>query len=103
MDTKSEKQPTLHHTIEAKEIADKTGLAFPHTVHCLGSGELMASAMGDTQGNGQGGFILIDENFKVKGRWESKPTRFGYDFWYQPRQNAMVSSGMLCHDIVLTL
>ena len=43
-----------------------------------------------------GGFIIVDgDTFKVKGNWESKdhgPTPVGYDFWYQPRQNVMISS-----------
>jgi len=55
---------------------------------------MMMSCMGDPQGNGQGGFVLLDENFDVKGRWEKdgKGTPFGYDFWYQPRHNVMISS-----------
>ena len=35
------------------------------------------------------------DTFQVKGNWESKDngsTPFGYDFWYQPRRNVMISS-----------
>ena len=43
-----------------------------------------------------GGFILLDgEDFSLKGNWERDGSRvpdFGYDFWYQPRHNVMVSS-----------
>ncbi len=42
-----------------------------------------------------GGFILVDgTTFTVKGNWEAPghATPFGYDFWYQPRQNVMISS-----------
>nr|KAF6304972.1 selenium binding protein 1 [Pipistrellus kuhlii] len=43
----------------------------------------------------QGGFVLLDgETFEVKGTWE-KPggaAPLGYDFWYQPRHNVMISS-----------
>ena len=42
-----------------------------------------------------GGFLLVDgDTFKVKGNWEApdNSTPFGYDFWYQPRHNVMVSS-----------
>lgn len=94
VDTENEKEPKFYKTVEPDEIAKKTNLAYPHTVHCLASGEIMASCMGDPQGNGQGGFLLLDENFNVKGRWEKdgKGTPFGYDFWYQPRHNVMVSS-----------
>ena len=42
-----------------------------------------------------GGFVLLDgETFEVKGTWE-KPggaAPMGYDFWYQPRHNVMISS-----------
>lgn len=42
-----------------------------------------------------GGFVLIDgQTFRIKGNWEApgNNTPFGYDFWYQPRHNVMVSS-----------
>ncbi|KAL6042027.1 Methanethiol oxidase, partial [Balamuthia mandrillaris] len=93
-DTKNEKAPTLHKVVEGTEIADKTGLAYPHTVHCLASGELMASCMGDPSGKGVGGFVLFDEEFNVKGRWEPEGSAppMGYDFWYQPRINVMIST-----------
>ena len=34
------------------------------------------------------------KNFEVVGNWEEKngAAPFGYDFWYQPRHNVMVSS-----------
>ena len=33
-------------------------------------------------------------DFSIAGRWESEPAdvEFMYDFWYQPRQNTLVSS-----------
>jgi len=46
--------------------------------------------------NDPGGFILVDgETFMVKSKWEAPghSAPFGYDFWYQPRHNAMISSG----------
>ena len=42
-----------------------------------------------------GGFVLLDgKTFDVKGRWEGKNNAapMGYDFWYQPRHNVMISS-----------
>lgn len=55
----------------------------------------MISSLGDPQGNAKGGFVLLDgETFEVKGTWE-KPggaAPMGYDFWYQPRHNVMVST-----------
>jgi selenium-binding protein 1 len=63
--------------------------------HCLASGDVLVSHMGDKDGKAQGGFVLIDSEFNIKGRWEknNNATQFGYDFWYQPRHNVMVSSG----------
>src|SRR4026209_1606185 len=46
-------------------------------------------------GRGAGGFAVIDaKTFEVKGRWENggKTPSFNYDFWYQPRKNALISS-----------
>ena len=41
-----------------------------------------------------GGFLLLDgADFTVKGKWESgKTAPFGYDFWYQPYFNVMMST-----------
>lgn len=58
--------PTLHKVVEGETIAAKTGLAFPHTAHCLASGEIIVSAMGDPEGNNKSGFFLLDgETFEV--------------------------------------
>lgn len=92
---KNERAPVLHKVIEPDDIFSKTNLAFPHTSHCLASGEILISCMGDKDGNAQGaGFLVLDSDFNVKGRWE-KPghnPKFGYDFWYQPRHDTMISS-----------
>ena len=45
------KAPKLAHIAEPEAIRDATGLAYLHTSHCLGSGEIMISAMGDPEGN----------------------------------------------------
>ncbi|KAI9115055.1 hypothetical protein K1719_014068 [Acacia pycnantha] len=96
VDTKTNpKAPSLHKVVEPEEIISKTGLAYPHTSHCLASGDIMISCLGDKEGKAEGnGFLLLDSDFKVKGRWE-KPGHsplFGYDFWYQPRHGTMISS-----------
>ncbi|KAI4372801.1 hypothetical protein MLD38_010988 [Melastoma candidum] len=96
VDVKTNPQaPALHKVVDASDIAEKTGLAFPHTSHCLSSGEIMVSCLGDKDGNAKGnGFLLLDSDFNVKGRWE-KPGHsplFGYDFWYQPRHKTMIST-----------
>eukprot|EP00249_Psilotum_nudum_P022921 c28692_g1_i1 orf=445-1923(-) len=89
------REPVLHKVIEPEDIISKTGMAYPHTAHCLASGDIMLSCLGDKDGNAKGcGFLLLDSKFNVKGRWE-KPGNspsFGYDFWYQPRHNTMISS-----------
>jgi selenium-binding protein 1 len=94
VDTADAKAPKLHKIIEPEEIKEKTNLTAPHTVHCLADGHVMISMLGDSEGNGPGGFLLLDENFDIAGRWERQANgmRFNYDFWYQPRHNIMVSS-----------
>ncbi len=91
------KEPThlkLHKVIEPETIAKEVDLSAPHTVHCLASGEIMISMLGNAKGEGPGGFLLLDEKYNIKGRWEKDATgmKFNYDFWYQPRHNVMVSS-----------
>ncbi|TKY45806.1 Selenium-binding protein 1 [Spatholobus suberectus] len=55
----------------------------------------MISFLGDKDGNAAGsGFLLLDPEFNVKGRWD-KPGHsplFGFDFWFQPRHKTMISS-----------
>uniref|UniRef100_A0A7M4FW51 Methanethiol oxidase n=1 Tax=Crocodylus porosus TaxID=8502 RepID=A0A7M4FW51_CROPO len=87
--------PRLYKVIEPVDVYWKCSLANPHTTHCLGNGEIMISAIGDPTGNGKGGFILLDgETFEVKGNWEkgNKTPALGYDFWYQPRHNVLMST-----------
>ncbi|KAJ7548278.1 hypothetical protein O6H91_07G005500 [Diphasiastrum complanatum] len=92
---KDPKSPTIHKVVSPEEIIEKTGLAFPHTAHCLASGDVLVSCLGDKAGRAEGaGFLLLDPDFNIKGRWE-KPGNsppFGYDFWYQPRHKTMISS-----------
>ena len=54
----------------------------------------MISCMGDKDLKAKGSFLLLDEEFKVKGTWElpGEETPYGYDFWYQPYHNVMISS-----------
>jgi selenium-binding protein 1 len=94
IDTAQAEAPTLYKVIEPREVAEKVNLSACHTVHCLATGEIMISMLGDAAGNGPGGFLLLDDNFDIVGRWErnSQGMRYSYDFWYQPRHNVMVSS-----------
>ena len=86
------KAPRLHKVIEGAEIKSKTNLSAPHTVHCLGS-DIIISMLGDAGGNAPGGFLHLNENFEIVGRWENDlgGMKFNYDFWYQQRHNVMVS------------
>ncbi|MBV9387906.1 MAG: selenium-binding protein, partial [Chroococcidiopsidaceae cyanobacterium CP_BM_ER_R8_30] len=94
VDTVAPKAPKLYKVIEPEEIKAKVNLSAPHTVHCLANGQVMISMLGDSEGNGPGGFLLLDDDFDIVGRWEQETNgrKFNYDFWYQPRHNIMVSS-----------
>ncbi|XP_065841960.1 methanethiol oxidase-like [Oscarella lobularis] len=90
-----ERAPRIFKVVEGEEIKRKAGLTALHTSHCLADGNIMLSAMGDRDGNGKGGFVLLDgKDFSVLGNWEGEGDAlpFGYDFWYQPRHNVMLSS-----------
>jgi selenium-binding protein 1 len=93
VDTSDSLAPKIHKVLEPDEVK-KTGLSAPHTVHCLASGEIVISMLGDAEGNGPGGFLVLDDKFNIKGRWEksSAGMKYNYDFWYQPRHNVMVST-----------
>jgi len=86
------RQPKVLKWVDPQEMRDKVGISYPHTTHCLPDGDVLISCMGDSVGNAEGSFLLLDHNFKIKGRWENKPAYMGYDFWYQPRFNVMVST-----------
>ncbi|HET6879103.1 MAG TPA: selenium-binding family protein [Pirellulales bacterium] len=94
IDTAATAGPKLHKVIEPEEVVKRVNLSAPHTVHCLPSGEIMISMLGDGGGDAPGGFLLLDQDFEIVGRWEQPHSamKFNYDFWYQPRQNVMVSS-----------
>jgi selenium-binding protein 1 len=89
------RNPRIEKVIEPEELVAKTGYTRPHTVHCMPGGNVVLSMLGDAEGNGAGGFACLDaQTFEIKGRWENggpHPT-FNYDFWYQPREDVLVSS-----------
>ena len=87
--------PRIEKVIERDELVAKTGYTRPHTVHCMPGDNVVVSMLGDADGNGAGGFAVLDaKTFEVKGRWENggETPPFNYDFWYQPRKNVLVSS-----------
>jgi len=90
------KAPRIDKVIQPSEVHN-VGASVPHTTHCLANGDIMISCLGDgPEMNGKGAFILIDgKEFKVKGTYAQKPEDippFGYDYWYQPFHNVMIST-----------
>jgi selenium-binding protein 1 len=95
LDVSDPRAPRLRDVIEPEEIIEKTGLSSPHTVHCMPGDIVTVSMLGDADGNLPGGLAVLDaRDFSVVGRWANDPgdQQFMYDFWYQPRQNTLVSS-----------
>jgi selenium-binding protein 1 len=89
------RKPRIEKVIEPDEVVRETGYTRPHTVHCMPGDNVVVSMLGDADGNGAGGFALLDaKTFEVKGRWENGGERppMNYDFWYQPRKNVLISS-----------
>lgn len=90
-----QRRPRIEKVIEREELVRQTGYTRPHTVHCMPGDNVVISMLGDADGNGAGGFAVLDaRTFELKGRWENGGERppLNYDFWYQPRQNVLVSS-----------
>jgi selenium-binding protein 1 len=87
--------PSIYKTIEPDTVKS-ANLSVPHTVHCLADGNIMISMLGDRNGDAPGGFLLIDDKFEIVGKYGDqdyqKEVKFGYDFWYQPYHNVMISS-----------
>jgi selenium-binding protein 1 len=92
VDTKDRRSPELEAVIEPEEVFEHD-LSAPHTVHCIPDGNILISMLGDENGDLPGGFLELDENFEVTGRWEPPgEIEMNYDYWYQPRHNVMISS-----------
>ena len=89
------RRPRIEKVIEPEEVVAATGYTRPHTVHCMPGDNIVVSMLGDAEGNGAGGFAVLDAHtFELKGRWENggEVPGLNYDFWYQPRKNTLVSS-----------
>jgi len=73
----------------------KYGISTPHTSHCLPTGEILISTMGNLNGDGLGEFFCIDaETLEAKGTWTKSDNKasFGYDFWYQPYHDVLIAT-----------
>ena len=89
------RRPEIVRVIDGDEVRRKTGLSAPHTVHCMPGEIVVVSMLGDADGGTPGGFVVLDaSSFDLLSRWETGTdgVEFMYDFWYQPRHNAMISS-----------
>ena len=54
--------------IHNDEMLESAKLQNLHTAHCLGDGNIMISGMGNVDGDGKGGFALVDgKTLKVTG------------------------------------
>ncbi|KAL1129063.1 hypothetical protein AAG570_013595, partial [Ranatra chinensis] len=94
VDISDNRHPKLHKVIEP-EVMHKYGVSTPHTTHCLADGRVMISTLGDPNGEGKGDFLLIDGNtWDIIGTWTKgeKKAKFGYDYWYQPHWDVMIST-----------
>jgi methanethiol oxidase len=88
------RSPRIVKTIEAEEIARRTGYSRPHTVHC-GPDGVYVSALGSPEGDGPGGvFVLDHDTFSVKGRFELDrgPQYLSYDMWWHLGYDTAISS-----------
>ena len=95
LDVSEPRAPQVAKVIEPDELVGKTGYSAPHTVHCMPGDIITISMVGNASGDGGGGFAVLDaKDFSVQGRWEQERNgqELMYDFWYQPRQNTLVSS-----------
>jgi selenium-binding protein 1 len=95
IDTKPDpRNPKIVKTIDAAEIAKRTGYSRMHTVHC-GPDGIYVNAIGSTSGDGPGGIMILDhETFDVLGRWEVDrgPQYLAYDFWWHLGYDTMLTS-----------
>ncbi len=49
--------------------------------------------LGDADGDLPGGFLELNDDFEVQGQWDPPgEIEMNYDYWYQPRQNVMLST-----------
>ncbi|MFC7154782.1 selenium-binding protein SBP56-related protein [Halomarina halobia] len=92
VDTKDRRNPELVKVIEPEEVFEHD-LSAPHTVHCIPDGKILISMLGDRNGELPGGFLELNDDFEVEGRWDAPgEIEMNYDYWYQPRHNVMISS-----------
>nr|MBA3349698.1 selenium-binding protein [Actinomycetota bacterium] len=99
-----QRAPEIVKVIEPEEVKAKTGLSAPHTVHCMPGDNVVISMLGNAEGGRGAGYLVLDATtFDIKGRWESNGApEWGYDFWYQPRHNALVTSEWAAPEVFMS-
>jgi methanethiol oxidase len=95
LDTKPDpRNPKIVKVIDGETVAEKSGYAAPHTIHC-GEDAVYVSALGAADGGGPGGIFVLDhETFEVKGAWEKDrgPQYLAYDFWWHLGYDTLITS-----------
>lgn len=90
---KNPKKPEIFKEIDG-DVLLSNNVSAPHTSHCLANGNIMISTMGDKNDNAKCDFIIFDSDFNCLGTWikgDKKPL-CGYDYWYQPYFDIMIST-----------
>ena len=84
----------LDYVIEPEELHG-LDVSAPHTAHCLPNGQIMLSTLGDANGNPKGALLCVQQHkqiFKATKLWNDVNLPFGYDFWYQPKFDVLVTT-----------
>src|SRR6056297_3037978 len=68
VDASDPRNPAIENVIEPEEVFEHD-LSTPHTVHCVPEGKIIVSMLGDADGDLPGGFLELDHDFDVVGRW----------------------------------
>ncbi|KAM4644299.1 methanethiol oxidase-like [Amazona ochrocephala] len=88
-------EQALGSTIEPVEVFWKCNKGYLNVPRSLPNGDILIANVGDPSGNAKGGFVLLDgQSFELKGNWENECSSppSGYEFWYQPRHNVLIST-----------
>lgn len=86
-------QSSVLQTVITGDQLNALGVSGPHTSHCLPDGHIMVSCMGDENQQAKGSLLLLDgTTFQPIKVWNDQPVSFGYDFWYQPKFDVLVST-----------
>ena len=70
--TDPRKANAAYKKLTERKSSKKPILSAPHTVHCLGA-DIIVSMLGDANGDGPGGYLHLDKEFNIVGRWEMIP------------------------------